>query len=283
MTFRIFHNLRSLANKSRIAFVMLLGLTLTSVLAQAQAGAWQVDDQHSVARLSVGSGPNASEVGVARVSGDVFISPRDPSVVFEIKPGDAANSGGAVITFTSREATLTADGTLLVNGELAVKRTVRSVTSDPNEGYSGPVYGNPVTYTDTRVITLVLIPNHRDAANGMTALSASLTLSREGFPELVDALASGSWPAQLVNDVKCSAPETIGEGYSGPSCTGTIVASVSNKNVVVQGTPGAEDYSGLRAAATPSHTLGTIILDLQLKPASTVASTESSSPKPAAK
>jgi len=284
MTSRIFSNLRSFVNKSSAALVVLLVLVsfVAPVLAHAQAAAWQVDERHSVARLSLGSGPSASEVGVARVNGNVFISASDPAVALEITPGDPAGNGGAEITFTSQQATLNPDGTLLVSGDLAVKRTTPSVTSDPNEGYSGPVYGNPVTYTDSRLVTLVFIPERRSAA-GAETLSASVTFSREGFPELVEALSSGAWPAQLVNDVKCSTPSTVGEDFSGPACTGTIIASVRSNNLVVQGTPGAEDYSGLRAALAPSHNLGTIVLDLELKPTSTVAAVETSSTKPAAK
>jgi hypothetical protein len=55
---------------------------------------WQLDPQHSVARLSLGSGSNAVGIGSARVSGDVVFEssdPADPFVRLKITPSNGAN------------------------------------------------------------------------------------------------------------------------------------------------------------------------------------------------
>jgi hypothetical protein len=67
-----------------------------------------------------------------------------------------------------------------------------------------------------------------------------------------------------VNDEKCEVPSTVGEDYSGAKCTGTVIATVTNRMVMV-GSAGAEDYSGFQPAVTPDPDRGSIALDLKLK------------------
>jgi hypothetical protein len=242
-------------------------VVFTSLSVHAQ-GTWQVDPQHSVARLSLGSESNALEIGVARVSGDVVFDstdPGDPSVNLNINPEYGPAADHAKMTFTSERSAMTSDGKLVVTGELSVTRIERGATMDPNEAYAGPVYGDPVARTDTSEITLVFSYLRQSAAHFATMhLSGTTSVSREAFPQLLDVLTQDDWPTQLVNDEKCEVPSTVGEDYSGAKCTGTVIATVTNRMVMV-GSAGAEDYSGFQPAVTPDPDRGSIALDLKLK------------------
>ena len=263
-------NLQFVTRNLSLAFLLLLAFAVSfaSIPAHAQDGNWQVDADHSIARLSVGSASNAVETGVARVSGNVVVDssdPADPVVTLNVKPDNGAPADYPQLGFTSKGSAMMADGRLVVTGDLSVTRVERSVTIEPNEAYSGPVYSEPVAHTDTREITLVFSDPRQPAAvsSGAMELSASTTLSRETFPQLVDALAPGAWPTMLVNDEKCSTPSTIGEDYSGQICTGTVVATATN-NEVIAGTAGGEDYRGFEPAVVPNRNQATIALNLKL-------------------
>jgi hypothetical protein len=242
-------------------------VVFTSLSVHAQ-GTWQVDPQHSVARLSLGSESNALEIGVARVSGDVVFDsndPADPSVNLKINPENGLVADHAIMTFTSERSAMTSDGKLVVTGQLSVTRIKRSATMDPNEAYAGPAYGDPVARTDTSEITLVFSCLRQSAAHFATMqLSGTTSVSRDAFPQLLDVLTQDDWPTQLVNDEKCEVPSTVGEDYSGAKCTGTVIATVTNRMVMV-GSAGAEDYSGFQPAVTPDPDRGSIALDLKLK------------------
>ena len=47
----------------------------------------------------------------------------------------------------------------------------------------------------------------------------------------VPANAQEAWPKMLVDDKQCRVPLTIGEDYCGAACTGTVIASVANREV----------------------------------------------------
>ena len=262
-------NVHFVSGRVSLALLLLLAFAvcLASVPARAQGGIWQVDAQHSVARLSLGRGSNAFEIGVARVSGDMFFDsndPADPSVSLKITPDNAPSAEYPTMSFTSQRSAMTSDGKLAITGELSVSRVERSVTMEPNEAYAGPQYGDPVNITETRQITLVF-PNPRQLAgeNGVMQFPGTTSVSREDFPELLDALTLDNWPTILVNDEECRMPSSAGEDYSGVKCTGTEIASVSN-NVVVLGVAGGEGYSGFSPAVTPDRERATIALNLKL-------------------
>src|ERR1700687_2328448 len=61
-----------------LALLLALAVSI-SIPAHAQSGAWQVDAEHSIARLSLGRGSQSAEIGVAPVSGSVVINPSDPA------------------------------------------------------------------------------------------------------------------------------------------------------------------------------------------------------------
>jgi polyisoprenoid-binding protein YceI len=266
-------NLHFVTGKIRLALAFLLVLTVSlSIPAHAQE-AWRLDSQLSIARLSLGSGANALEIGLARVSGDVVFDsndPTDPSVNLEITPGDDTGAEYARMSFTSKRSVMASDGELIVTGDLSVTRIERSVTAEPNEAYAGPQYGDPVAHTDTRQIVLAFDDLRQLAAHGGTLLFSGTTSAvREDFPQLLDALTLDDWPTALVNDKKCEAPSTIGEDYSGMKCTGTEIAEVSNTEVP---TGVGEGYYGFQPAVTPDRNHATIALNLRLTQMAATAS-----------
>lgn len=168
------------------------------------------------------------------------------------------------MSFTSERSSVTADGSITVTGILSVTRVERSVTAEPNEAYAGPQYGEPVSHTDTREVTLVFSdPPRKSGHNNTMKLSGLTSVSLEVFPLFVDAVTDGDWPTILVNDEQCQEPSTIGEDYSGAACTGNVIARVANR-VVMTGTAGGEDYSGFRPVVTPDRKQATMALDLRL-------------------
>ena len=249
--------------------LLLLAATTASIAAHAQ-DSWQIDPKHSIATLSLGSGANQLQIGLARVSGEVVFessNPGDPIVTLKIV-GDPREADYASMSFSSKRCAIRADGKLTVTGDLSVTRVERSVTMEPNEAYAGPQYGEPVARTTTRQITFIFsdprqVPSQSDAMQ----FTGSSTVSREDFPDLLDVIALDDWPSQLINDEKCENPSVIGEDYYGPECTGTVIASVSNA-VVPRGNPGAEDFSGFEPTVSPDRNKATIALDLKLTPMS---------------
>jgi polyisoprenoid-binding protein YceI len=273
-------NLQFVSRNVRFAFLLLLAFAVcfASVPARAQGSNWKVDAEHSIARLSVGSGSNAVEIGVARVSGEVVFDssdPADPVVTLNLKPGNGAAEDYRHLSFTSTGSARTTDGRLVVTGNLSVTRVERSVTIEPNEAYAGPVYGEPTAHTDTHEITLVFSdPRQPVLPSGQMELSASTTLSRESFPQLLDAMTPGAWPTMLVNNETCRVPSTIGEDYSGPVCTGTVIATVTNEERIT-GTAGGEDYRGFEPSVAPKSNQAIIAMNLKLTPLSPTATAAS--------
>jgi hypothetical protein len=252
----------------RVVNLLLLAATTASI-AHAQ-DSWQIDPQHSIATLSLGSGASQLQIGLARVSGEVEFEPSDPGdpIVTLKMVGDARKADYASMSFSSKRSAIRADGKLTVTGDLSVTRVERSVTMEPNEAYAGPEYGDPVASTTTREITLIFSdPRQVPSQDGALHFSGRSTVVREDFPDLLDAIALDDWPSQLINDEKCENPSTIGEDYHGPECTGTVIASVSNA-MVPSGNPGAEDFSGFEPIVSPDRNKATIALDLKLTPMS---------------
>ena len=249
-----------------------LSLTVVSVSMPLHAqDTWQVDPQHSVATLSLGSEANQLQIGLARVSGEIVFEssdPGDPIVTLKIV-GDARAADYASMSFSSKRSAIRADGKLTVTGDLSVTRVERSVTMVPNEAYAGPQYGEPVARTTTRLITLIFSdPPQVFSQTGAMHFSGRSTVIREDFPDLLDAIALDDWPSQLINDEKCESPSTIGEDYHGSECTGTVIASVSNTEVPTGGS-GGEGFYGFEPVITPDRNKATIALDLNLTPMST--------------
>ena len=254
--------------KAGATFLLLaLVIAVASIPALAQGGVWQVDGQHSIARMSLGSGPRAVEVGVARVSGKVAFESNDPAapvVSLNITPDSDPGADHSQMSFKSKRSEMTSDGKLAVVGDLSVTRVERSVTLDANEGYYGAEYGEPVVHTDTREVTLVFPgASLSGAQNGAIELTAATHISRERFPQLLTTLAASNWPNLVVEDKNCAMPSTVGEDYSGAVCTGTPVATATN-SVAPATAGGGEGYYGFESAVVPDRSQATIAFDLNL-------------------
>lgn len=275
MKSHLLHTIRlAIGEIGLLSLSLLLAAGVAFIPAQAQDGAWKIDGEHSIARLSSGS----TDLGVARVSGDVvFVANEadDPAVNLTIKPDKGRAADYSEVSFKSKRSALTGDGKLAVVGDLSVTHVERSVSLDPNEGYYGATYGVPVVHTDAREVTLLFPAEvHPAVEHGRMQLTASTNISREYFPQLLTALAPGNWPNLVVEDEQCTVPSTIGEGYSGATCTGTPVATASNN--AAPATPAVgEGYYGFESASTPNLSVATIALELKLTSVASAPSTAS--------
>jgi hypothetical protein len=86
-----------------ILIVLALAIVTASMPTHAQ-DSWQIDPKHSVATLSLGSGANQLQIGLARVSAEVvfeFSDPGDPIVTLKIV-GDAREADYASISFSPK-------------------------------------------------------------------------------------------------------------------------------------------------------------------------------------
>ena len=257
---------------------------------------WILDSSRSNARLFRGSRATSDSVntGVARVTGkvkldandldnsvvDVSIYPADEKWVHALSPEGALPTGyvpdttdQTLLTFKSTRILRTENGRLEVIGDLTLTRVGRTVTARPTEAYAGPVYGDPVIHNVTREITF-LFPSVSAArlsesltpavqqARGVLELVGAARIDREEFPELLSAIQDTNWPS-LVQNERCQAAYSGGgEGYSGPVCTGTLIAATQADNCQATHSGGGEGYSG--PACTPvAGSQTTIVLDLK--------------------
>jgi len=265
----LLHTVLSLSATAVDPLTILLAFATATVSIPACAqDIWRIDPNGSVATLSLGARAKTLQLGLARVRGQVEFEssdPSDPTVTLRIGPGSEVAAEYASMSFTSKSSTLTADGKLRVIGDLSVTRVERSVTMEPTEAYDGPQYGDPVTYTNIRQVTVVFSdPRRLGSQSGVLHFSGTSTVSREEFPQFLDALTSADWPTQLINDEKCKTPSTIGEDYHGADCTGTVIANVSNA-VIPTGAPSGEGFYGFEPVIRPDRNKATISLDLKLE------------------
>lgn len=241
---------------------------LAGLPAAAQNAKIKMDSENSTARLIVtsSSNPNKSiNVGVARLNGHVRWNTNDPAKSafdFTVYPADQSQPGQevgktasyAVISFKSKRVEPVGYNAVRVTGELTVSDVERVATYDPSEGYSGPTYGPAVVHSAKREVVFYFQPaNAVDASNQETPGSwvASSTVIGEDFPELLSAVSSADWPV-YVKDEQCVMPETIGEDFSGPACTGETVDTQARTDIqcAMPSTIG-EDFAGETCTGTP--------------------------------
>jgi polyisoprenoid-binding protein YceI len=270
----------------QLAFSAMLATVLASPVL-AQTTNWKLNSDHSTSRLFLSStaDPDATvDVGIARVEGSVTLDGNSiarSSFDFTIYPGDQApasiNPDGSVnaanfpnvprasvITFRSRSVKPTNEGKLAVTGDLTLSYLERPATITTDEGYSGPVYGEPVVHVTTREATFVF--DRTVAATAKTRNSHSLKLTgnsgikTEDFPQLFDAITDTNWPV-VVENKACDFPATVGEDYQGASCTGTAVVTASHppESLTV-----GEDYPGPAPITSGVHDEVGIALNLEL-------------------
>lgn len=223
----------------------------------AQNAVWRINPEHSTARLFLASSRNpddAVNVGFARANGLVGRNTDDsavPDFDFKIYPADKTASmerfkheqkngepgnepDYTVISFKSTRVVLVDKETFRVTGKLTLTYVQRLVTYDPGEAYSGPVYGPAITHSLRREAVFefhqVDPSEAHSAKQGNAEWSAVSTISGDNFPELLDAVSATDWPI-FVADEHCVMPSTIGEDFSGPTCTGETVEPAPRKDI----------------------------------------------------
>jgi hypothetical protein len=85
----------------------------------------------------------------------------------------------------------------------------------------------------------------------------------EDFPELLSAIQDTNWPSVVQNEHCHAAYEGGGEGYTGPVCTGTLIAATHADNCQTAYSAGGEGYTG-PVCTPPAGDQTTIVLDLKM-------------------
>jgi hypothetical protein len=224
----------------KIAFwaLMAIGSLMAVTPVKAQSTVWRIDSEHSTARLFLASSRNVDadvNAGVARANGTVIRTGGDlANPVFDFTIYPAEKPDDTVIHFKSTRVVREDRETYRVAGDLTLTYVQRSVTYDPNESYSGPVYGPAVTHSVKQQAVFEFHKVDPSAARPVKESSAewiaSSTINGESFPELLKAMATTVWPT-FVADEQCVMPSTVGEDFSGPACTGERLETAARKDL----------------------------------------------------
>ena len=255
-----------------LAGVLVLGIVVRGVSAKpaSPSGSWQVDTRHSDVQLITDGTTDYGKkkldytLGYGRMMGEVKIDDADPTksnVVFRFYPANsmvpniaengkflaawvADQANHTLVCFHSKSVQRTADGQLQATGVLTITRVDRNVEIEPTEAYSGPTYGPPIVHRVSKEATFVVDFPAADAKqqkDGVIPASASTSLYRENFPQLVKAVVGTYWPP-VVQDEKCTNPAGGSEDYRGFQCTGTYMHAMGLPPGPAPQT--LEDYSG---------------------------------------
>jgi polyisoprenoid-binding protein YceI len=260
---------------SGTVIVVLIGI-ISAMPVAAQNTAWRIDSEHSTARLFIASSKTPGtivNVGIARLSGvvdDIGGDPKASAFDFTIYPADETTvptsseetrgdlpdaDAYTVISFKSKQVVPTGGGAFRVTGDLTVTYIERTATYDATVAYGGPVYGPPVMHSEKRETVFVFQRMSTSASqrlNGRTTeLSGSSAIAAEDFPELFSAVSTTDWPA-FVEDEQCAMPLDIGEGFSGPVCSGEVVEPTPRTDVHCRMRASVgQDFAGEVCAGTP--------------------------------
>ena len=277
---------KQMLRKSVLVVLLVMCGMMAASPAVAQNTVWSFDSEHSTARLFLASSKNPDardNVGVARTSGvinqDAVDSTRS-DFDFTIHPADktaeqsANNPDYTVISFRSTHVVPVNEETFRVRGDLTLSYAEQSVTSDPSEAYSGPVYGPPVHYSVTQEavfefhkVSPVGIQNTKD--NSAEWLASNTTIG-EDFPQLLNVVSTTNWPT-FVADRNCATPSNVGEEFSGPSCTGETVERMARADVQCEVPSVGEDFAGEVCTETsPVQVANEVQMQLDLHLARTV-------------
>jgi hypothetical protein len=265
--------------KSVLVVLLLIGGMTVALPAVAQNTVWRIDSEDSTARLFLASSKNpasADNVGVARTSGVIEQKAGDSTTAdfdFTIYPADktADQSGNhpdyTVIGFKSTDVLPVNEETFRVTGDLTLSYVERSVTADPNEAYSGPVYGPPVHHSVTEEAVFefhkVSPAGTQKATDNRAEWLASSTTIGEDFPQLLNVVSTTNWPTYVV-DEQCVVP-SIGQDFSGPTCTGETVERRARADVQCDVPSIGQDFSGVICAETsPVQVANEVQLQLDL-------------------
>jgi hypothetical protein len=270
---------KQMLRKSVLGMLLVMGGLMVALPAVAQNTLWRIDSEHSTARLFLASSKNpdaGDNVGVARTSGVIDHEVGDPSrsdFDFTIYPADkTADESGknpdyTVIRFKSTHVVPVNEETFRVTGDLTLSYVERSVTADPSEAYSGPLYGPPVHHSVTQEAVFefhkVSPAGTQKATDNKAEWLASSTTIGEDFPQLLNVVSTTNWPT-LVADERCVVP-SVGQDFSGPSCTGETVERIARADVRCEVPSIGEDYSGeICTATSPVQVTNEVQMQLDL-------------------
>jgi len=233
-----------------LSLVLLISTLFFSHPLIAQGNGVDIDSDHSVAELFIGSpaDPYSFSPGYARVIGELVLNVDEPNKTLldvHIFPANVTEGGrhdlATQIEFVSKHVAQLADGSLAIQGDLALTRVERNVSADPSEAYSGPVYGESVVRTSHHRATFVLA-GEATKAKLSSRISAETKIARQEFPELLSTITSIDWPV-VVQDEHCA--ESVsgsGEGYAGQNCSGKVLSPTNR--IAAASAPG-EDFPGV--------------------------------------
>jgi hypothetical protein len=270
---------KQMLRKSVLGMLLVMGGLMVALPAVAQNTLWRIDSEHSTARLFLASSKNpdaGDNVGVARTSGVIDHEVGDPSrsdFDFTIYPADkTADESGknpdyTVIRFKSTHVVPVNEETFRVTGDLTLSYVERSVTADPSEAYSGPLYGPPVHHSVTQEAVFefhkVSPAGTQKATDNKAEWLASSTTIGEDFPQLLNVVSTTNWPT-FVADKRCVVP-SVGQDFSGPSCTGETVERIARADVRCEVPSIGEDYSGeICTATSPVQVTNEVQMQLDL-------------------
>jgi hypothetical protein len=97
---------------------------------------------------------------------------------------------------------------------------------------------------------------------GVLEVMGAARVDHDQFPELLSAIQDTNWPSVVRNEHCQAAYEGGGEGYSGPVCTGMLIAATHAGNCQSAYEEGGEGYSG-SVCTPPAGNQTTIVLDLK--------------------
>jgi hypothetical protein len=245
-------------NKLLLTVFLFISATIVVAPAAGQSAVWRIDSEHSTARLFLTSSRNvaaADNVGVARARGIIEQNTADSTSShfdFTIYPADKpeAQSGSnrdyTVITFKSTRVFPVDEETVRVAGNLTLDYVERVVAYNSGEAYSGPVYGPAIHHSVTHEGVFEF---HQASPSGVhnakdesTVWLASNTTIGEDFPQLLNVISSTNWP-NFVADEQCGMP-SVGEDFSGPSCTGETVERAARAGLRCEVPLVGEDFAG---------------------------------------
>jgi hypothetical protein len=172
----------------------------------------------------------------------IYPADKNPSLVANRRE---TNPDYTVISFKSRRVVPLAADTYRVSGDLTLTYVLRTVSYDPSEGYSGPTYGPSITLSQTQPASFEFRRATPSGSNAGAEWIASSNISVEDFPELMTAISSTVWPV-FVADEKCATSSNAGsEDYSGPACTGERIDVAARKDLRCDAPLSVgEDFSG---------------------------------------
>lgn len=258
----------------------------------AQSERWRVDAAHSTAVLTLFSSLHPEQplnYGVEMVAGEMLLDSRDfskLSFTLNIFPAGEAeallNPDGTwrvgayaqlsrytVLTFTSRPAERSADGTLRLTGDLTVTHVVRTAPSEGNVAYSGSrAAAVPEERTVSHEATLTLQKSTSEIAYGWRVgwmeIKAAGDLALEDAPGLWEWLADSVFPP-VIEDRRCRMPSYSPglRDYRGQVCTGTYV--VAERPAELPRSNSTIDYTGAHYATPEKINQFRLSLDLKLR------------------